>query len=131
MLQAIRDKAQGWIAWAIVILITIPFALFGIQEYLGVSSDPVVAEVGGADIKESDLDRRIRDFRESMRATLGDAYRQELFEGEAFRQQVLQRLIEESALRQSGEDWNMRASDVQVAGFIRSIPAFQNNGVFD
>jgi peptidyl-prolyl cis-trans isomerase D len=31
MLQAIREKAQGWIAWAIVILISIPFALWGIQ----------------------------------------------------------------------------------------------------
>lgn len=131
MLQAIRDKAQGWIAWVIVILISIPFALFGIQEYLGSSADPVVAEVGGVEIKESELDRSISDFRQSMRATLGEAYRQELFEGEVFRQQVLDRLIVESALRQATRDWNMRISDAQVRAFIRSVPAFQNDGRFD
>ena len=38
MLLAIRDKAHGWIAWVIVILISIPFALWGIQEYLGAVS---------------------------------------------------------------------------------------------
>lgn len=131
MLQAIRDKAQGWIAWAIVILISIPFALFGIQEYLGSSADPVIAEVGGAEIKESELERSMRDFRQSMRATLGEAYRQELFEGEGFRQQVLDRMIVERALRQSADDWNMRVSDAQVRAFIRSVPAFQNEGRFD
>ncbi len=131
MLQAIRDKAQGWIAWAIVILISIPFALFGIQEYLGSGADPVVAEVAGIEITESELENSMRDFRESMRISLGDAYRQELFEGEAFRSQVLDRLINESLLRQAADDWNMRGSDAQIRAYIQSIPAFQNQGRFD
>jgi len=131
MLQAIRDKAQGWIAWAIVILISIPFALFGIQEYLGSGADPVVAEVAGIEITESELENSMRDFRESMRISLGDAYRQELFEGEAFRAQVLDRLINERLLRHAAEDWNMRGSDAQVLAYIQSIPSFQNQGRFD
>ena len=131
MLQSIRDKAQGWIAWVIVILISIPFALFGIQEYLGSSADPVVAEVEGVDIKESELERGIRDFREQMRATLGAAYRQEMFEGDAFRKQMLDRLVEQRLLQKTANDWNMRSSDAQVSAYIRSIPAFQNDGHFD
>ncbi|MDP6489078.1 MAG: SurA N-terminal domain-containing protein, partial [SAR324 cluster bacterium] len=35
MLSSIRNKSKGWIAYLIVGLITIPFALFGIQSYLG------------------------------------------------------------------------------------------------
>ncbi|WP_420331502.1 SurA N-terminal domain-containing protein, partial [Pseudoalteromonas shioyasakiensis] len=35
MLQFIRDNAQGWIAWVIVGLIIIPFALWGLNEYVG------------------------------------------------------------------------------------------------
>lgn len=131
MLQAIREKAQGWIAWAIVILISIPFALFGINEYLGSGSDPVVAEVDGAQIKESELERGMRDFRENMRLSLGNAYRQELFEGEQFRQQILQRMVGDALVRQTASDWNMRASDAQVRAYIRSIPAFQNEGAFN
>ena len=33
MLQTIHDKAKGWIAYAIVGIITVPFALFGINQY--------------------------------------------------------------------------------------------------
>ena len=55
MLQSIRDKAQGWFAWAIVILISVPFALWGIQEYLGVGAEPVMASVNDRDIKERNL----------------------------------------------------------------------------
>ncbi len=62
MLQNIRDKAQGWIAWAIVILISIPFALWGIQEYLGSGSEPVVATVNGDDITEQALDQPLSAF---------------------------------------------------------------------
>jgi peptidyl-prolyl cis-trans isomerase D len=131
MLLAIREKAQGWIAWAIVILITIPFALFGIQEYLGTGADPVVADVDGTEINKNELDRGVRDFRDSMRMALGDAYRQEMFEGEAFRAQILDRLIDETLLRQAASDWNMRTSDQQVSAYIKSIPAFQNNGQFE
>jgi len=131
MLQAIKDKAQGWIAWAIVILISIPFALFGIQEYLGSSADPVIAEVEGVEIKESELERGMRDFRETMRINLGNAYRQELFEGDAFRQQILDRMINEALMRETASDWNMRGSDAQVRGYIQSIPGFQNQGRFD
>jgi hypothetical protein len=50
MLQTIRDRAQGWIAWAIVILISIPFAFWGIQSYLGVGGEPIAAKVNGVEI---------------------------------------------------------------------------------
>lgn len=130
MLLAIRDKAQGWIAWAIVILITIPFALFGIQEYLGTSSNPAVASVNGVEINEQQLERRVREFRESMRITLGNAYREDLFDDAILRTQVLSRMVDESLLQQAADDWNMRTSDGQVRAYIRSIPSFQNEGQF-
>ena len=47
MLQAIRERAQGWIAWLIVILISIPFALWGIQSYTGFGGEPEAAIVNG------------------------------------------------------------------------------------
>ena len=84
MLQSIRDKAQGWIAWAIVILLSIPFALFGIEEYLGGGGVEIVAEVDDTEISKSMLKRKISNFREGMRQNLGDNYQQELFEGKKF-----------------------------------------------
>ncbi|MDJ0738454.1 MAG: SurA N-terminal domain-containing protein [Gammaproteobacteria bacterium] len=131
MLQAIRDKAQGWIAWAIVILISIPFALWGIQEYLGVGSEPEVAIVNGEPITQRMLDQRTRDFRESMRDTLGNAYDPDLFEDSTLKPQVRDAMIEERILGDTALDWNLRTSDVQARGFIASVPAFQRDGGFD
>ena len=131
MLQAIREKDQGWIAWAIVILISIPFALWGIQEYLGVGGEPEVAAVDGETITQRMLDQRARDFRENLRLSLGDAYRADLFEDATLKRQVLDSMIEEMVLVKSASDWNLRASDMQARGFISSIPAFQRDGRFD
>ena len=45
MLQLIRDKSQGLIVGFIVFLISLTFALFGIQSYFTGQSDVIVAEV--------------------------------------------------------------------------------------
>lgn len=131
MLQAIREKAQGWIAWAIVILISIPFALWGIQEYLGVGGEPEVAAIDGETITERMLDQRTLNFRESLRLSLGDSYRSDLFDESTLKREVLDAMIEERVLATNAEDWNLRASDLQVRTFISSIPAFQRDGRFD
>jgi peptidyl-prolyl cis-trans isomerase D len=131
MLQAIRDKAQGWIAWAIVILISVPFALWGIQEYLGVGAEPMVATVNGNEITERDLDRRARDFRENLRVTLGSAYRPDLISEEDLRAQVRERMIDERVLLDAARAWGMRAGDDLVRRFIQSIPGFQQDGGFN
>ena len=131
MLQAIREKAQGWIAWAIVILISIPFALWGIQEYLGVGSEPEVAIVEGEAVTQRMLDQRTRDFRESMRLSLGDAYRADMFEESTLKRQVRETIIEELVLGENARGWNLRTGDAQARGFIGSISAFQRDGRFD
>jgi peptidyl-prolyl cis-trans isomerase D len=131
MLQAIRNRARGWVAWVIVILISIPFALFGIQEYFGVSADPVVAVVEGTDIKQSELDRRLRDFRESMRRALGPNYRADLFDETRLKLNVLEGMVDEKVLQQATTDWNMQPTDAQVRQLIQGISAFQREGAFD
>ncbi len=131
MLQAIRDKAQGWIAWAIVILISIPFALWGIQEYLGVGGEPEVAAVEGERITQRMLDQRTREFRENLRQSLGDSYVPGLLDDKLIKTRVLDAMIEESVLAHTARDWNLRTSDAQARGFIASNPAFQIDGRFD
>ncbi len=45
MLHSIREKAKGWFAWVIVILISVPFALWGIGSYITPDANPAVAMV--------------------------------------------------------------------------------------
>jgi peptidyl-prolyl cis-trans isomerase D len=131
MLQAIRDRAQGWIAWAIVILISIPFALWGIADYLGVGAEPVVATVNGDEIKERALDQRYQQVRRSLQERLGANFRPEMFDEQRMRQQVLDSMIDELVIQQASRDLGLYAGDALVREAIRSVPAFQKDGQFD
>ncbi len=131
MLQSIRDRAQGWIAWAIVILISIPFALWGIQEYLGGGSEPVAAEVNGFEITERDLDSEVQNFLREMRARLGKAFNPELFDEQKIRRQVLDSMIERQLINQASQDMGLQAGPALVRTTIASFPAFQKDGQFD
>jgi peptidyl-prolyl cis-trans isomerase D len=131
MLQAIKERAQGWVAWAIVILISIPFALWGIQSYLGVGSEPVVAKVNGATITERELNQNVQRARMQLRERLGAAYSPELFEAAQLRNQILDRMIRDVVLLDASFDMGLRVSDQAVRAAILAEPAFQSDGVFD
>ena len=131
MLLAIRDKAQGWIAWVIVILISIPFALWGVQEYLGAGGDSVVAEVDGVEINAQELDRSIQRYRAALRERLGASYNPEMFPDEMIRRQVLDGMIREMVVTQSARRLGLRAGDDMVRDSILTMPSFQRAGRFD
>ncbi len=131
MLLAIREKSQGWFAYAIVIFITIPFALWGIGSYLGGGSDLVAVTVNGEEVPQRELEQQLREFRDNMRTRLGASYRPDLFDDAVLRKQVLERMINDRVLQDAAEDWGLRVSDDLVRAYIRSIPAFRSNGRFD
>jgi peptidyl-prolyl cis-trans isomerase D len=131
MLQTIRDRAQGWIAWVIVILISIPFALWGIQSYLGVGSEIVVAKVNGVEIKEQDLQRRVQQARIQLRERLGAAYDAAQLDDRRLRQEVLDDMIRETLLLDVSDRLGFRVSDQEVQAQILAEPAFQRGGQFD
>jgi peptidyl-prolyl cis-trans isomerase D len=131
MLQTIRERAQGWIAWAIVVLISIPFALWGIQSYLGIGGEPVVASVNGVDITQRAFDYRYREVRAQLRERLGAAYRPGLFDEKTLRAKVLDQMIRDNLLLQVSHDMGLRASSQEVRAAIMANPAFQKDGRFD
>lgn len=131
MLQTIRDRAQGWIAWAIVILISIPFALWGIQSYLGVGGEPIAANVNGVDITARDLDRRVEQTRQELRQRLGAAYDPAAFDDKQLRAEVLDDMIKDTLLLDEARRLGLRVSDQDVRVQILSDPAFRKDGRFD
>jgi peptidyl-prolyl cis-trans isomerase D len=131
MLQNIRDKAQGWIAYGIVILISVPFALWGIQEYLGIGSEPVVAKINGTEITERALDTQFQRFRQQLRAQLGGAYRPDMFDDATLRQEVLNRMVRDELIEQASLDMGLRVSDFEVQSALMGIEEFQVDGRFD
>lgn len=130
MLQSIRNRSQGWFAWAIVILITIPFALWGIQEYVGGGREPAAATVNGVEIPQREVQRTMQMHRQRLLAALGDNADPALLDSLRLREMAREGLIENELLFQAAESAGFRISDVQLVSQIHSIPAFQEEGAF-
>ncbi len=130
MLQTIRDRAQGWIAWVIVILITIPFALWGIQEYLGGGAAPVKVSINKRDITEREFEESYRDYQNRLSNRMGAAYRPDQMDENELRAQVLENLITAELVLEAVDRIGLRAGDDMVRQYVRQIPAFQVGGKF-
>ncbi len=131
MLQQIHDRAKGWFAWLIIILISVPFALWGIQSYLGGGSEPVVALVNGHEITERNLDQRVQSARVQLRERLGATYDSAQFDDKRLRREVLDEMIRETLLTDVAARMGLRVSDQDLRGRIMAEPAFQRDGRFD
>ena len=130
MLQNIRDKATGWIAYLIVGFITIPFLFWGIQSYLGVGGKMNVATVNGSEIPVQQFQRALQQQQRQLREMFGGKIPPELVEGVEIKQSVLANMIQHEVLRQVTRKNGWRVSDLVVAEAIRSNPQFQVNGQF-
>lgn len=131
MLHFIRDRAQGWIAWFIVGLISIPFALWGVNSYLTGPSDVIVAEVNGKEITQAELQQSLQQYRDQMRNMMGEQFDPAMFEGAMVKRNVLDGLIEQQLLRDANEKLGQRINDAEISQVIRTTPAFQRDGEFD
>jgi peptidyl-prolyl cis-trans isomerase D len=77
MLSAIRNKIKGWIAYTIIALIIVPFALFGVNEY-STGTNIVVASVNGEDISKEEFLREFEAAQRRLQQRLGERYSPEL-----------------------------------------------------
>jgi len=128
MLGAIRKKSKGWVAYFIVGLITVPFALFGIQEYMGGSSNSVIASVDGEDISLTTYYQELNTQQRNLQEQLGASYSAEI--DNALRQTLIDTLINEKLLENFTNSMKLVTLDEEVRSLIQSNPVFQVDGVF-
>lgn len=124
MLQAIRERAQGIFAWVLLIIIGVPFALWGIQNYFSSGKETPVAVVGDRDIFEREVTRSYEEMLASL-GGLGD------FDEKMLKRQALDRVIRDELIRQATKDARIVVGDQDVRTFIESMPYFQTDGRFD
>ncbi len=129
MLQSIRDRAQGWIAWVIVGLIILTFALFGIDQYARGDKVVVVAEVNGQHVTGNEFLTLYNRQKSRLEEQFGDMYDQ-VVDDETLRLQVLDALVESELMRQWANDNGMLVTDRQLASAIHSAEVFQQDGKF-
>jgi peptidyl-prolyl cis-trans isomerase D len=131
MLQAIRDKVTGWIAYGIIFLISIPFALWGVNSYLGGGEAAPAATVNGEEISLQQIDQAYNNYRQRLSQLFGGAIPESLASESVLRTQVLDQLVEETALRQYIENQHYRIGDDTLASNIRNMDEFKRDRQFN
>ena len=122
MLTKIREKAQGAFAWGILILICVPFALWGINNYLDTGKEAAVASVGDKDFYQRDVNKAYEQYSQNFQG-LG-------IDEQAIKAQALQKLIKDEVLLQYVHAEGLVVTDDEARDFIKGLPYFQVDGKF-
>ncbi len=122
MLTTIREKAQGTLAWVILILICVPFALWGINNYLDTGGETPVASVGDKDFFQRDVNKAYEQYSQNLQGMGIDE--------QTLKAQALQKLIKDEVLLQYVHAEGLVATDDEAREFIKSLPYFQVDGKF-
>ena len=151
MLQKLRDKSSSWIAKVILVLLAIPFAFFGMEQYFTQRIDTWTARVSAPPawwqdapafwpvsmfwreqvVEDTAFRTAFEQERQRRQQVEGEAFDPRAFDTPANRREVLDRLIDERVLRLAADRAGIAVGDAQVREAIRAIPAFQVDGNFD
>lgn len=127
MLEAIRERQQSWIAKLILALITVPFALWGVDSYLKQAGSSVaVAEVNGSAITVQQFGKALQNLRDSMKDNADPNF----LENPEVRHAVLDKLINARLLATEVKRGGYMISDEQLSKIIVTMPEFQKDGQF-
>lgn len=131
MLEIIRERAQGLIVKIILGLITIPFALWGVDSYIrGGDKVDIVAEVNGQNITRQEFSRTLKEQQERMRGAMGERYDPAMLDRPEVRQSVLDGLVQQHLLAMEADRVGINLPDTLLASIIAEIPEFQQDGKF-
>jgi len=123
MLLKIREKSQGVFAWVILLLICVPFALWGIQNYVGGGSESAIATVGAKEFFQQDLNRAYAQYSQNLQGVN--------FDEKEVKKQALDKLIKDEVLLQYVEQEGLVVTDQAARDFIKGLQYFQTDGKFD
>ena len=122
MLTQIRERASGWLAWVLVIFISIPFALWGVQSYFENPEGAPVATVNGEPIGIYDFQNELSRQRRLLGAQTDNLQ---------MRTQVAEYMVGNRLMTQYVGDHNYQLSDAALKTRIESNSAFADDNGFD
>lgn len=131
MLETIRSAAKTWIAKVILVLILVPFALFGLEGYLNRSgATDTVATVAGEKITAREFDEAVRNQLERFRQQFGGQIDASIMDNPEMRKGVLDQIIDQRVMDRAAAAEGLGVSDTKLADTIKNNPAFQEDGQF-
>ncbi|MEQ1800544.1 MAG: SurA N-terminal domain-containing protein [Gammaproteobacteria bacterium] len=128
MLQNIREKLQGWVAFAVLLIIGVPLALTFVSSDFTVSSSGFAARVNGEEIQTADFQRVYQNRLVSEQQAAGGELPPEA--EEQLKREALDGLVLSRAVTQFVRNAGFRVSANRVVDYVRALPAFQVGGQF-
>ncbi len=128
MFDAVRNNKR--FVQVLLVLITVPFALWGVDSYFGGGRGADLASVGGSPISRQDFSQALRDQQERLRGQYGREFNPAMLETPEARQAMLDSLVTQRLLLIHAAKSGLTASDAQLIEVIGSIPALQEDGKF-
>lgn len=122
MLEAIRERAQGWIAKVILGLLIIPFAFWGIDSYFsGGGQEPPAAEIDDQPITQREFANALQEQREALGGRVEEG---------ALRKMVMDQLVNTRALSLAADKAGFSILEPQIQAVLGGLEIFQENGAF-
>ena len=126
MLQAINDRIKGWLGALVIIMITIPFAFWGIESYIGGGGKEYAAVVNDEEIPVFQFENAYSNQLARLNQQFGSALP---FTNQQIKEQVLDQLINAVVLEENTYTSGYRISDQDLKRSIATI--FSRDGQFD
>jgi peptidyl-prolyl cis-trans isomerase D len=151
MLQTLREKTSGWIATAILGLLVVPFAFFGMEQYLFQRNETFAAKIEAPpswwpsapavwpltmlwqreEISATDFRQAFEHERQQQRQQQGEQFDPRQFESSDNKRKVLDKLIDQHVLALAATRDGIAVTDALVRSEIEQVPSFQVDGKFN
>ena len=142
MLQSIREKTSGVIAFIILGLVIITMLFFGIESYMSAKVETYAARVEGPakflgfgkqvrEVGTDEFRKRFEQARQQQRQAQGEAFDSAAFEKMDNKRLVLDQLVDEALLSMAAERDGLVMTKSAVQKEIMKIDAFNVAGRFD
>jgi len=129
MFDAVRNNKR--IVQIFLALITIPFALWGVESYIqNASRQNYVAKVGSSEIGLQEFQQALRDEQDRLRQQMGAAFDPEMLQRAEYRDSVADGLVNQRLIQLQVAKDRLRVPQDAVRETIAGIAAFQENGKF-
>ncbi len=128
MLSSIRHKTKGWIAYTIIGLIIVPFALFGIAEYSTGTANVIVASINDDEISKEAFLSKFNQQKRLLQQQLGDDYSAEF--DNRVKRSVIEAMVNERLLDQLAKDLGHATVAAELQAIVQSSDDFKVDGRF-
>ena len=126
MLETLRNASKGWMAGILIFLLVASFGLWGVQDWLNLTTNPTIAKVGDVEITPDQFSREFNRFLQQMErqsgVQLGSAEAKKL----NLDREALDRMLTRFAILEKARDVGLDIPQAQLVDIIRSIPGMSD-----